>query len=108
MPARIPVEGQILQHQHRITGRYLGEQDFQTRRQRVDQQIMVARGRHQLNLQAAVATGKKHPILEQPRRGTHTTLVEHGRQCGRTTLVLGLGEERHLAELDPLRQQLGL
>ncbi|MNC81591.1 hypothetical protein D3C75_1347640 [compost metagenome] len=69
---------------------------------------MLARGGHQLDLQAAVAAGKKHPVLQQPRRGAYAPLVEHGRQCGRATLVLGLREERHLAQLDPLRQQLGL
>ncbi|MNZ96286.1 hypothetical protein D3C78_1154740 [compost metagenome] len=108
VPARIPVERQILQDQHRVPRRHFGQQGIQPRRQRVDQQIVVARRRHQLDLQAALASGQEHPILEQARRGDHAALIEHGRQRGRSALVLGLREERHITQLDPLRQQTDL
>ncbi len=108
MPLGIPVERQVLQHQHRVARRDLRQYRLQARLQRVDQQLMAARSGDHLDLQAALAAGKVDLVLECTGRRQHATLVEHGGQRRRPALIGVLREEGYIGQLDAFRQALGL
>ncbi|MNJ69528.1 hypothetical protein D3C77_658860 [compost metagenome] len=71
---------------------------------RIDQLPLSARGRNQLHLQAALAARQEHIALERLRRCRDTALHQHGRQCGRAALVVFLGKEGDILQLNLRRQ----
>jgi hypothetical protein len=97
-------ESQVLQHDDRIAGGELAQHVFEARRELVGNHAVTARGRHHLDLQAALALGEVH--LRDEILGGHLDAEagQHGGERGGAALVLVLREEGHLRELDPLGQ----
>ncbi|MNE76133.1 hypothetical protein D3C80_1723500 [compost metagenome] len=104
MPHRQPVEPLVLQHQHRIAGGHFAQHIFQSWSQRVDQHALLPRRCHQLDAQAALASGQVDPLLQLPWSHPHATLVEHGGKRCRAALKLLLREELNIAQLYTPRQ----
>jgi len=97
-------ESQVLQHDDRIAGGELAQHVFEARRELVGNHAVTPRGRHHLDLQAALALGEVHLRDEVLRGHLDAEAGEHRGERGRAALVLVLREKRHLRELDLLGQ----
>src|SRR5213082_415903 len=107
MPSRIPVQGEVLQHDHRVSCGDLS-QEIREARSELDRDKPVAtRRREHLDLQAPV------PIREIDLRPQHLRLdrlasgAEHHRKSSRTALIVLLRKERDRFELRALRNPGG-
>lgn len=104
VPLRPSIKRKILQYQHWVSCRNLGQNHLQSRLQRIDQQARSPGGCHQLDLQAAFS-GWQIDLPDQiVRSHSNIALGKHGRQGSRPTLIVLLGKKGHLGQLDPWRQ----
>ncbi len=97
-------KAEVLQHYHRIAGRDLAQHVLEARRERVGNHAVAPRGGQHLDLQAALALRDVDLRDERFGGGVRAAGVEHRGERRRAALVFLLREERHLGELDLLRQ----
>ena len=96
-------EAVVLQHDHRIARRHLAQQIVQARGELVRRYPVAARRGQHLDLQASLPFRDIDLSDEILRGDLHARFDERGRQRRGAALIIFLREERHRAELDPLR-----
>src|SRR6266481_384132 len=107
MPGGIPVEGEILQHDHGVPSGDLGEEMRKVRTELDRDKAVAARRREHLDLQAPVPIGE---IDLRPHRLRFDRLAsgsEYHRESGRTALIVLLRIKRDRVELGALRNPRG-
>src|SRR6267143_547266 len=107
MPGRIPVQGEVLQHDHRVSGGDLGEEIRQVRSELDCDETVATCRRDHLDLQAPVPIGEIDLRPQRLRLDRLASRAEHHRKCGRTALIVLLRKERHRVELRALRNPGG-
>ena len=106
MPHRRQVQRQVLEHDHRMSGRELGQQRVQPRRQHVGGQALAARGHQHLGLQRALAARQEDLRLELLHgRGLAGGAQQH-RERGRAAFIVVLRDEGRLRGQVHARRQV--
>src|SRR5256885_8538624 len=107
MPSRIPVQGEVLQHDHRVSCSDLGEEIREARSELDRDKTVATRRREHLDLQAPVPIGEIDLRPQRLRLDRLAPSAEHHRKGGRTALIVLLRKERHRVELRVLRNPAG-
>src|SRR2546425_756673 len=107
MPGGIPVEGEILQHDHGVPSGDLGEEMRKVRTELDRDKAVAARRREHLDLQAPVPIGEIDLRPQRPRLDRLAPSSEHHRESGRTALIVLLRIKRDRIELGALRNPGG-
>src|SRR6266705_2876542 len=107
MPGRIPVEGEILQHDHGVSGSDLGEEIRKVRTEFDRDEAIAARRREHLDLQAPVPIGEIDLRPQRLRLDHLASGSEHHCERGRTALIVLLRIKRDRVELCALRNPSG-
>src|SRR5256885_4785344 len=107
MPSRIPVQGEVLQHDHRVSCSDLGEEIRQARSELDRDKTVATRRREHLDLQAPVPIGEIDLRAQRLRLDRLASGAEHHRQSGRTALIVLLRKEWDRFELRALRNPGG-
>src|SRR6266481_3835487 len=87
MPGGIPVEGEILQHDHGVPSGDLGEKMRKVRTELDRDKAVAARRREHLDLQAPVPIGEIDLRPQRLRLDRLASGSEHHRESGRTALI---------------------
>src|SRR5437899_264638 len=103
MPGGIPVEGEVLQHEHGVPSGDVGEEMRKVRTELDRDKAVAARRREHLDLQAPVPIGEIDLRPQRPRIDRLASGAEHHRKSGRTALIVLLREERDRVKLGALR-----
>ena len=77
MPLRIPIEGQVLHHQHRVAGVNFGQNGFEILVQRINQQVALSGCSDHFHLQSALALGQIDAVFQIIRGCRYVSVVEH-------------------------------
>src|SRR3989442_10946453 len=107
MPGGIPVEGEILQHDHGVPSGDLGEEMRKVRTELDRDKAVAARRREHLDLQAPVPIGEIDLRPQRLRLDRLASGSEHHRESGRTALIVLLRIKRDRVELGALRNPRG-
>src|SRR5256885_2525194 len=107
MPGGIPVEGEILQHDHGVPSGDLGEEMRKVRTELDRDEAVAARRREHLDLQAPVPIGEIDLRPQRLRLDHLASGSEHHCERGRTALIVLLRIKRDRVELCALRNPSG-
>src|SRR5690606_20111283 len=100
----IPVEAEILQHQHRLASGDGAQQCLQIRRDQMGEAPGPAGGGEDLHLERTLAPGHVDSRLQRLGTGVHAAVLQHRGEGGGAALVGLLGVERHLGQFVAGRQ----
>src|SRR5216117_2307942 len=102
VPGRIPIQGEVLQHDHRASCGDLGEEIREDRSELDRDKAVATCRRDHLDLQAPVPIGEVDLRPQRLRLDGLASGAEHHRKSGRTALIVLLRKERDRFELGAL------